>query len=212
VYKTLTSLIKKGLVKRIDSSKVIQFAPTPPTKLQQRIEKEYVTLEQVRNSFQTIFPTLLSTYTLSVERPVVRTFEGVTGLQEIFEDTLQAGQPICAISQVTAIDPTLYKWLTDYYVKQRVKRKIHAQMLVATGEGAKEYQRKDDESFRTTRLIPKEQFPFTHEIDVYGDKVAIIHFKKDQPLIGMIITHAGIAQTMRAWFDIAWIGAASFTK
>jgi hypothetical protein len=44
-------------------------------------------------------------------------------------------------------------------------------------------------------------------VDIYGDKVAFINYKKGEALIGVVINHPQIAETMRAWFELAWAGA-----
>ncbi len=71
---------------------------------------------------------------------------------------------------------------------------------------SREYVEKSVEEFRTSTMIDSELFPFEHEIDIYGDKVAIINYKKDEPLIGIVIHHPQIAKTMQAWYDLAWNG------
>ena len=52
------------------------------------------------------------------------------------------------------------------------------------------------------RLIPKDQYNFTNEINIYDDKVSIISFTDE--IIGMIIESKEIANTQRAIFSIAW--------
>ena len=55
---------------------------------------------------------------------------------------------------------------------------------------------------REIRVINKNQFDFTNEINIYDDKVAIISLKDE--LIGMIIESIEIANSQRAIFDMCW--------
>ena len=48
-------------------------------------------------------------------------------------------------------------------------------------------------------------------MDVYGDKVAFINYRTDH-LLGIVVKHPLIAQTMKAWFDLAWEGAQNYSK
>lgn len=207
VYKALYSLEKKGLATKRDYNKKIHFRPEPPTKLLSLAETQYNELDRARSDIQHILPQLTSSYIMAVEQPVVRTYEGVEGIKHIYEDTLKEGQPIYAVLQTAEVNQAVYTWLTNVYVKKRVHQKIAATVIVASGQWSDEYRSQDEKELRTTRMVPSTQFPFEHEVDIYGDKVAFINYKANESLIGIVIHHPQIAKTMKAWFDLAWIGA-----
>jgi len=200
----LYSLEKHKLVTKRDIAKKIHFRPEPPTELLALADKQTKELERARGDLRAIMPQLNSEYILSVERPVVTIFEGAAGLKEIYEDTLKEGKPIYAVLQTAKVDPAMYKWLTKSYVKRRAKSKIWAKVIIASGKWSNDYQRKDEKELRESILVSSDKFPFQHEVDVYGDKVAFINYKQGEALIGIVINHPQIAQTMKAWFDLAW--------
>lgn len=206
VYKALYALEKKKLVREEEKDKKIHFRPLSPTILLEQAEQNYLEANQTRNILQTVIPQLLTQYTQSVERPVVQIYEGLDGLKQIYLDTLKEGKDIYAILQTAEVEKDLFEWLTSTYAKQRAKNKIHAKVIVASGKWSKDYQKKDIEEFRTSRLVSNEAFPFQHEVNIYGDKVAFINYKKGEELLGVVIKHPQIAQTMKALFDLAWIG------
>lgn len=207
VYKALYSLEKKGLVSKAEIKKKINFRPQSPTKLFDLAQAQYESLNRAKESLQTILPSLTSAYVQSTEQPVVRIYEGVEGLKTIYKDTLSEGKDIYAILQAGEVEPSLYKWLTTTYVKARAKQKTHAKVIVASSKESKEYVQKDIEEFRTTLWVSSVEFPIQHEVDIYGDKVAFIHYKKGEALIGIVIKHPQIAKTMKAFFDLSWRGA-----
>jgi sugar-specific transcriptional regulator TrmB len=207
VYKSLYSLEKKGLILQQDKAKKIHFKPEAPNKLIELAEAQMKAQERAREDIRSVLPDLLSSYILAVEKPVVSTFEGVKGLKEIYEDTLREAKPIYAVISTAQIEPDLHKWLDSYYVKKRAKMNIPATVIISSSRDAIKFRKRDQKEERNTILVPHEQFPFQHEVDIYGDKVAFIHFTKGEPLIGIIIKHHNIAKTMRAWFDLAWEGA-----
>jgi sugar-specific transcriptional regulator TrmB len=207
VYTALGSLEKKGLVTSEDKKKIIHFSPVSPTELLTIADEKYEVLSRTKKDLQTILPNLLSTYTLSTEKPVVRTYEGVEGIKQVYLDTIAEGKTIYAVAQVTEVEPAIHKWLEGPYMRKRVGSKVHAKVIVSATRGIQQYLKKDISSFRTTITVPATTFPFEQEMNIYGDKVAFIHHKKGEPLIGIIITHAGIAKTMKASFDLMWLGA-----
>lgn len=211
-YKTLYELESKGLVSKQDKNKIIHFKPEPPSSLLRYAEDQVQSLQRVREDIRALVPQLTSSYILSVEKPVVTTFQGVEGLKEIYLDTLREKKDIYAFLQTGEVEPALFKWLTTDFVKKRTRLKIHAYSIVSSGKWAQEYKRNDKNEERTTLLVPQDKFPFQHEAFIYGNKVAFIDFKKGESLIGIVITHPQIAITMKALFDLAWIGAEKYNE
>ncbi len=206
-YKILYTLEEKGLITKRDIKKKIHFRPVSPTKLLEHLEEQSKSIDNAKKQMHVVVPQLLSLYTLSVEKPVVQMYEGVEGLIKIYEDTLVVEKEIDAFLQAADIDPTLEAWLEKTYVKKRVKANLPAKVIVATSKESFEYQKRDEKELRQTVHVSNIQFPFEHEIDIYGNKIAFINYKKGTALIGVVITHPLIAKTMKAIFDLAWKGA-----
>lgn len=206
-YNLLNILEKKGLVTKREKNKKMHFQPAPPQKLLELSENRHHELDRASESLKSYLPALTSTYVLSVERPIVTTYEGVEGLKKVYMDTLSEGQSIDALLQTSEIEPELHAWLDDVYVKARAKKGIHARAIMSSSEDAFKFQKRDLGEARTSVIVPDIQFPFKHEVDIYGDKVAFIQFKKGEKLVGIIIKNQHIADTMRAWFSLAWQGA-----
>jgi sugar-specific transcriptional regulator TrmB len=212
VYKALYALEKKGLVSQKDIKKKIHFRPESPTVILEQAESRFQEAELARNTLQMVIPQMLTDYTLSVERPIVQVYEGFEGLKKIYLDTLSEKQPIYAVLQTTEVDEKLHKWLEEVYAPRRANLKLHAKVIVASGSWAATYQSRDVKHYRTTVLVPSDKFPFKHEVSIYGDKVAFMNYRKDEPMLGFVIHHKSTASTMKAWFDLAWEGAATYQK
>lgn len=212
VYKSLYALEEKHLVIIHDVKKILHVKPEEPAKLLEFAENHMQEIQRAREDLRTFLPDMVSQFLLSVEKPVVTTFEGVKGLKQIYLDTLNEKKPIYAMLTTSAVEPELFEWLTSYYGKQRKKLGITANVIVASGSWAEEYREKDAQELRTTVMVPNDTFPFQHEVDIYGSKVAFINYKKGDKLVGIIINHPQIARTMKAIFDLAWIGAKTTKK
>lgn len=206
-YKALYELEKKGLAQHRTHHKKIHFRPASPTELSQLMKQKYDQAHAEQLELQSLLPQLTQLFLTSVEKPVVSTFQGVDGLKHIYEDTLKVGQPIYAALTTDDVEPELFKWITRTYTKKRIQANIPVHVLVASGGWAEEYVKRDTKELRETRLVPKSTFPFQHEIDIYGDKVAFINFRKGGSLVGIVIHHPQIARSMQALWSLAWQGA-----
>lgn len=203
VYKALANLQKKGLVTAKDKGKIIHFTPAPPTDLLTMADQHYQNLQRARNDLQTMLPALLSSYTMAVEKPVVRTFEGVEGVKKAHLELLALKQPIAAYVTVNdEIDDQLGDFWKKYYAIRK-RDNIFARVLSPDTKGAKGYQKLDSKELRETRLIPEQSFPSTIEKDIVGDKVAFFSIHNGN-LLATIIDNKPIADTERAIFELAW--------
>lgn len=208
-YKALYALEEKGLVTKRDVGKITHFKPMSPNTLTDLADKQIHRYEAIRDDLKGILPNFISSYLLSVEKPVITTFEGAQGIKDVYRDTIKEGLPIDAILKVGNVDDDIQEWLESYYIKQRVKKKIPARVIIATDGETKEYRQKDKESLRETIVVPNKLFPFKHEINIYDGKVALINHTKGDDLLAIVIHHPTIEDTMRAWFQLAWVGAKS---
>lgn len=204
VYKALSSLQKKGLVTLSDVKKIQHASPVSPTKLLELAEKQYESMDRTREYVQSIIPALSSQYVQSVEQPIVTTYEGLEGLKRMYKDILETGAEGFSILQTEDMEKDLEDWLITYFSKQRAKKKMRLKVIVASGKAAKEFTRRDVPEYRYSAVVPFERFPIAHEVTIYGDKVAFLHYKKGERLVGSITKHPGFAQTMKVLFDLAW--------
>jgi sugar-specific transcriptional regulator TrmB len=207
VYKSLYSLEEKGLATKKDINKKIHFKPASPSELSRLVDIKTQEATQARLELTSILPQLTQQYITSIEKPVVTTYQGVEGLKAIYEDTIKVGEPIFAALNNADIEPSLLRWLDGTYVKRRVKSHIEAKVIISSGSMSKNYLQRDDKALRESRVVASATFPFPHEVDIYGDKVAFIDYHKGGQLIGIIIHHPQIAVTMKALWNLAWLQA-----
>lgn len=204
VYKSLYGLEENGLVTKKDINKKIHFKPLSPALISTLAENQIRRIERAQKELRTLLPDMINQYITSVEKPVVTTYQGIDGLKRIYEDTLLEGKPIFAALTTGDVEPKLFSWLTTTYTKRRVQSKIPVKVIVASGGWAEHYVKKNEKELRQTKLVSNEAFPFQHEVDIYGDKVAFIDFRKGGSLIGIVIHHPHIAMTMRALWELSW--------
>jgi sugar-specific transcriptional regulator TrmB len=200
VYNYLDSLVSKGLVVKKQGEKKLYFEPLSPDKLRDLLKNKKEQVKSIESNLDSIIPTLKSKFNLSVDKPVVRYFEGKEGIKEIYKDTLENTKSIKVFRSIYD-DKEFNKYLNTYYAPKRARLGIKTK-LISQVEKSDERVSYDKDLLKKRKYISQEEFPIPTEIDVYNDKVAMISFK--DKLIGVIIENKEVAQTMEQIFDQLW--------
>ena len=193
VYSLLEGLMHKGIFAETLKSGKKHFTAEYPEKLVLKLKERQRLIEQA-------MPELKSLYNLSPKKPSVRYYEGVEGIKEVYEDTLKEGEPIVAFSDFEQMLKTMPANYMTHYAERRAKARISFKAILRPSKRYDELQSKNKEYRREVRLLPNASF--TTEINIYGDKVALINFRKN--LFAVIIEGPEIANTMRIIFNSLW--------
>lgn len=195
VYVTLKDLIKKGYVSSYTRRKITRFVALDPVKV-------IASAKEKAGAAELALPELTALYNAEgLAKPKIQFFEGVPGLIEIMEDTLQV--PDKTILAWANVD-LAWKTLEDYYptyIRKKNERNIVVQGIFVDTKMGRRFQDRGHIEKRTVRLIPADQFPMSNEINIYDDKVFIISHKD---LTGVIIQNKEIADTQRSIFKLGW--------
>lgn len=205
VYSLLESLQKKGLVSSIKRSGGTYFQAQDP---QIFLKKQRAHLDDISdslNSLESALPELRSLHADFMTTPQMSVFRGKEGLIQIMEDTLTTStELLCWVNPELAM--SLLKDYYPSYIEKKVERKIWLRGIFCHDKVGEKFQKLGKEELREVVLIPKDQFPFKNEINIYDDKVAIISHKDKT---GVIIQNKNIADTQRAIFELGFIAAKS---
>lgn len=203
-YKVLYSLEQKGLVSKKDIQKKIHFRPEQPNKLLDLAENQYQSLERAKGDLQTILPQLTSEYILSVEKPVVATLEGISGIKKVYEELYAPKtEPVYGCADVEKIEQAIPGLVLKDIVPNRLKNKVFSKAFLASSPATKKLAKNDAKQLRETVLLDKEKYPIPAEIDIYGDKVALLSFASGQ-FAGIIIQNKDIAASLKSIFKLAF--------
>lgn len=208
-YKVLASLEKHGLVTHKEIEKIIRFKPEPPTQLTALAENQYQNLERAKEMLKTVLPQLISSYTLSVEKPIIRVYEGVEGVKQAHLELLAEKKNISAYVKINPkIDDNLGKFWSKYY-QIRKQDHIMARVISENTPAGRAYQKNDKKELRQTLLVPPKMFNINIEKDIVGDKVAFFS-SQDNKLIVTIIENKEIAEAEQSIFDLLWKAKKSY--
>ncbi len=205
-YHTLSNLVNKGLVSSIARDRGQYFTSEPPQVIVN-------TLEEKARYAKKILPELLSITNALALKPKIKYFEGMEGLRNILDDTLTAEKDLLGYSNLKAFAQLFGDYIPIYAAK-RMAKKIKTRIICPSSAEAFTYTKKFYPKNYPADLLeilfvnPKE-FWFEHEILIYGNKVAIISLDPDEQ-VGILFESSVYANSQRAIFNLAWLGASSF--
>ena len=206
-YHTLGSLVRMGVVSSYTQNNLKYFSVESPQILVAKQKERYKKAEN-------ILPELLSITNALAYKPKIQYYEGIEGAKNIFEDTLNATDEIVGYTNLAKLPDVLQEeYLKDYAIL-KTEKKIKTRMISPKFDEAIKYLRKIypdkfDRNLVEILFVNPKQFMFEYEINIYGNKVSLVSLNPDE-LFGMIIESPTYANTQKAIFNLAWLGATSF--
>jgi len=194
VYNALQTLKTQHLVTEYEG-KIATFEAAPPSVLEKLLNKQKSQVEQIGASFKNILPLLTQAYTTTTNKPIVRIFEGEEGIKQIYLEMLAEGKSIYSIMNPKQPPPGLFKWLRQYYTKNRIQKNISVTAVLNETERTKELIQNSEKELRNYKLVNQQNYSFAGEINVFGSKLAFISYETDK-LIGLLIESRDIALTI----------------
>lgn len=196
-YDACKSLIQKGLMSKTITNNLNYFVAEKPDQLVQNFQDKL-------NQSKELLPELLSISKTASFKPKIRFFEGVSGIKQIYEETLGCKEKVIlqAVSIIDFIASVGEDFAKDY-IKRRSHKKILAKALHAISGDliGDPYGITSQKHLRDVRYLPPKMFS-TAMIMIYDDKVVMMSTKKES--FGFIIESKEFSQTMKNWFEVLW--------
>lgn len=197
----LDRLRRQGFVSRRKEGARWVYSAEPP-------ERIAFSFEQKLQGFQGILPDL-SRIMAEGQAPVVRFFEGPESLEQVFDDILLTcqAQPLKERELlIISSGRDLIRLLPNHeqrFIRKRVKKNIPVRMLAPGNSVTERLYKNDAAHLRQTRLFDEKRYPFRVEMDIYGDKIALLNFNASSAM-GVIIQSGPIVSSMRTIFEMIW--------
>lgn len=208
VYKVLEELIEMGLVsKKEEAQKVAVFEPLHPVKLKDIAQKAEDKAKTAQLVLDGVLGKIISDFNLISGKPGVQFFEGVLGLEKIYKDILETGKHLYLVRSI--YEPTYNRQMLPIvkrFILARIKKGIKVTSLTPKDEFSLQATPADDVKMLMQRTwVDKKNYSAPVEIDIYGDKIAILSF--GQELAGIILQSPQMASALRQIFFLAQKGA-----
>ncbi len=205
-YHTLENLLKKKLLSQYNKNGVKYFAPEPPEQLQKLLEEQM-------NIVKGLLPELRSLVSALAFKPKIRFYEGQDGVEKVFSESLQAKGEILGytnLKNVTTFFPKFFEEYTHTKLKKKIKTRYLSPTTVESVHVLDPFLPKNhDPNLTEILLVNRDQFLFENEVLIFNNSVGIVSLNADE-LLGLIVESPTFARTMKAVFDLAWLGATAF--
>lgn len=211
VRNMLDSLSRKGLISKMrrgntqyygaeSKEQLIRILEHRLEQTEQEVKKQIGLLEKYGDE--------LSVRHYAKGRPKITFYEGTSGLEKVYEDTLTAKNGLRSWGSFDANSTALPEYFTTYYAR-RAKKKIPMTSIHPDTPLSRKHQKKDKKELRTSALVPVDKFDLTPEIQIYNDKVNIVSWRDK---LGIIIESQEIADALGAIFNLSFEAAEKYGK
>ncbi len=203
-YVILEELGKKGLMSMTDKPYRALFSAEPPQQLLKYLELQELELKDKRHEAEAILQDLDAVFALSGERPKVRFYDDIAGLESAADDLYRSLTNKDVIYYFSPIDD-LEEFFPDTQQSQpqiRTDLGVWAHIIYTSARGALPNANSKKEK-RVARFLPKAKFPFRSLITIVpGKRVQLTNFVGRR--FGVLIEDAHIADTMKIVWELAW--------
>lgn len=194
-YNILESLETKDLIEEQIQGKRKAYLASDPGALLRSWERKKELVERA-------LPDLRALYTTQKNKPKIRFYEGVDGIQEIYHQTLSAKKlhGISSTEQMRTLMPDFF----DAYLLDLVRHKIVLRDLLsdASRKIVGPQTKKVLGDLYDMRYFPSGYEDFPTDMLIWDDHVALITF--EEPIFGTVLTNATLARTFVILFETMW--------
>lgn len=207
-YGVLEKLFGGGYVQKVRQNGLTYYRATPINTLINRLKDQRSELDDKINRFSNAVQMFEQVFQESKRRANVVFYEGVDGVKNIMEDTLNMKSKLMrAYASMSELEALLPNYFLNYY-RRRVFRQIHVKAIYPADELSFRNKLHDEDELRKTRLIPKE-FDFHLDVLIYDHKIAITSLTEK---FGVLIENVEMAKAHAKIFDFIWEGAKEYDE
>ncbi len=198
LYQHLASLKREGLISETVIGKRRYIVAEDPQAYLEGKQKEFERLEHT-------IPGLRSLLRTANIRPRFSFYEGINGLQKLYMEVLRERKPILEFVSLENISPEVEFHSRNYFIPQRINRKIPIKILVSGNTTSKLIDLKTDSyALREVKVIDGKKYPIPLDSYIFGDNIALALYRKDSEPVGIVIRSIEVATMMRSLHSFLW--------
>jgi HTH-type transcriptional regulator, sugar sensing transcriptional regulator len=203
-YKVIDQLIALDLIERRENiGKITLFLPKHPRNIKEMIEKKKQKLNHAFSDFSDIFGKLSSEFNALTGKPNIQFYEGMEGLELIYQEILDIGENIMVISSPLGKDDEKRDALIKHQIEKQGSNNIKTRAITPLPSPFTEERVKEDQrNLIERKIVDIKKLNIPAQIIMYSDKVAITNFKES--LITVLIESKYISETFKIMFEYIW--------
>jgi len=202
VYKVIAGLEQYGLAKFSERKRYARtFMVEPPTVVLEKLREKRKMTESLDQALVGTMPDLLAMYHQGETSTKIKVLQGEDQWMKIFFQTLdEAKDKIEFFGSADAFIGMISWEVERAWIKKRVERGIHINVLLTPGKDAETLKTTDAQEMRTTKIYIGE-LPVVTGYMLYANKVII--WQPKAPL-AILIEDEYIVQMLRSIFAMLW--------
>lgn len=195
IYNFIDELKTQGFLAEIQRNKRRLFSAVDPKHL---LEAERLRLRELEQ----VMPELLAIQNNAKTKPKVTFYEGRENVLAVYEDQLKEKKPIFTYEDLEFMQLGMPDSFYEGWPGERAKRNIPLQSIFRDSTASREKSKRNIRELRKSKFI-KSETPWRTGINIYGNKVAFMRFKKNNAVC-VLIEDEDIAETMRSTWQSLW--------
>lgn len=195
-YVVMNDLISKGMASVSNTGKKALYSVITPNEL-------FFNLKRRQGQLNEAMGELNALSSKAVARPYVRMFEGVGGIEQAYNLTLNLREGEEILIYGTPEVYVKYAAMIKIYVKNRVSKGIKVRVIIADTELGREVIKNDQKILREARLLPADVFNQQTEVNILPDSIIYIAHSESEPF-ATVIESQTLAREEKQRFELLW--------
>lgn len=211
VRSILDNLVRKGLMVKSTRANTQYYATEKKENLVRMLKAKRLRADEELDTQLRLLDEYgdeLSARHWAISRPRITFYEGLAGLEKVYEDTLTTKEGLRSWASYDALLDVLPDYFTNYF-KRRAKKHIAMKAIHPDTEKSRAGQARDNQELRQSALVPADKFNWAPEIQIYDNKINITSWKEK---LGIIIESQEIADALKAIFDLSYEAAEKYGR
>jgi len=194
IYTFIDELKERGYILETRKNKRKVYSAVHPERLVEMQQSRVVELQRV-------LPELLAINNKSDKKPRVTFYEGFSGIEDVYADMLREKKEILAYEDLDSLMTAFGGRPVGNFPQERAHRDILLRSISRDTPLAREFCKRNRGLLRETKFTTAPEFKT--DINIYGDKVALIDLQGETQFAVLIENH-NLAETMRTVWQQLW--------
>lgn len=211
-YNILLNLRTQGLVSSYKKSGVIYFSATAPVHIADLIDKRIEKQEKLKSHLQELLPQMNSIFQSAGRGVNVKIFEGIEHIPEIYRSVYKNAR-----YPDEGLEFTNWGGKYDFFpqtmrenlIEELRKKDITVRSLLVEDALTRSWYKRDHGKGmrKNIRLLPNPGWDFFANLELVGNKIAVVTYKDEVEFQGLLIESDEFAAMFRFMFENLWDSA-----